>query len=256
MAQRLLALIPHPDDESYAMADLLARSAERGVEVHVVTATRGEGGRDYTHPDEVSGKSAVAAIRSAELDASCALLGLPPAAHFDWPDGGLREMPSALAIADLVDLFRDIDPDLIVSLDQDGVYGHADHVALWEYTRLALASILTNAPDRDRRWLAAVFPRGLFLPQWRLMTAGPDAASVGDDAPDLGAEAAAVDLRRDVADPRRKRESIGAHRSQLADGTPQSLFPPGVVDTVLREECYRLVFGPALVDADPFAGLV
>lgn len=255
MPQRLLALIPHPDDESYAMADLLARSAGRGIEVHVVAATRGEGGRDYSRADEVSSPSAVAATRAAELDESCALLGLPPPAHLDWPDGGLRAMPGAQAVADLVDLIRGVDPDLVVSLDQDGAYGHADHVALWEYTRLALASLMTNAPERRRRWLAAAFPRDLFLPQWRLMTGGPDAASVSDDAPDLGSEAAAVDLRLDVEDPERKRAAIAAHRSQLAEGTPESLFPPGVVDALLREECYRLVLGPALVEADPFAAL-
>jgi LmbE family N-acetylglucosaminyl deacetylase len=164
-------------------------------------------------------------------------------------------MPGAQAVADIVDILRDFDPDVIVSLDRDGAYGHLDHVALWEYTRLALASLMTNAPERRRRWLAAIFPRDLFLLQWRCMTAGPDAASVSDEAPDLGSEVAAVDLRLAVEDPGRKRASIGSHRSQLTEGTPESLFPPGVVDAVLCEEWYRLALGPALVEVDPFSGL-
>ena len=254
MSYRLLALIPHPDDESYAMAGLLARSAARGVDVHLVSATRGELGRDHTSADPPP-PGTVADTRSAELAESCALLGLLPPDYLDWPDGALREMAAGEAVADIVELVRRIDPDLVVSLDRDGSYGHADHVALWGYTRLALASVTVNAPDRPRRWIAAIFPRDLFLPQWRLMTGGPDADSVGADPPDLGVDLAGVDLRLDVDDPERKRAAIAAHRSQLSQGDPASLFPPGIVDALLREEWYRLALGPALVDDDPFGGL-
>ena len=72
----------------------------------------------------------------------------------------------------------------------------------------------------------------------------------------IGGEAEEIDLRLDVADPERKRAAIAAHRSQLVEGDPASLFPPGIVDALLREEWYRVVLGSPLVDNDPFAGLL
>ena len=95
------------------------------------------------------------------------------------------------------------------------------------------------------RLLWAAFPRGLFDPQWRRMADGADAALVADDAPRLGVDAAAVDLKLSV-DAAVKRASIEAHRSQLPDGRAESLFPPGIVAALLREEWYQLASGPPL----------
>ena len=75
---RLMAVLAHPDDESLGLGGTLAKYASEGVEVSLVTATRGDGGRyrglpqsDPGHP----GRPALAAIREEELRALFTVLG-------------------------------------------------------------------------------------------------------------------------------------------------------------------------------------
>ena len=239
----VLAVIPHPDDESYAMAGALHAAAQAGARVHVLCATRGERGDDFSAPPGSPVRPAdLAARRSRELAASCAALGVSPPRFLDLPDGGLTDLPAGRLEATLVDVLREVAPRVVLGLGPDGAYAHADHLALSDALRAALAW----APGSPRAWWAA-FPRALFEPQWRRMTGGADAALVPGAAPRLGVDAAAIDLRLPV-DGTIKRAAIEAHRSQLPDGAAESLFPPGIVAALLHEEWYQLASGPPLPD--------
>ena len=209
--------------------------------VHVLCATRGERGDEF--PIRRSGRArpaALAARRSRELATSCAALGASGPRFLDLPDGGLTDLPAGRLEATLVDVLQELAPQVVLGLGPDGAYGHADHLALTDTLREALAW----APGSPRAWWAA-FPRALFEPQWRRMTGGADAALVPDAAPRLGVDADAVDLKLPV-DATIKRASIEAHRSQLPDGRAESLFPPGIVAALLHEEWYQLASGPPL----------
>lgn len=248
----VLAVIPHPDDESYSMAATLHGAARAGATVEVLCATRGERGEDFSAPP-AAGPGELAVRRSAELAASCALLGAQPPRFLDLADGGLAALPAGRLEAALVDAMSAVVPRLVLALGADGAYGHADHLALSDALAQAVAW-LNPAP----RLLHAAFPSRLFLPQWRRMTGGPSADLVVGDPPSLGVDAGGVDLRVDVGLAREvKRASIGAHRSQLRDGTPESLFPEGIVEALLAEEWFTLASGPALppTATDPLAGL-
>jgi N-acetyl-1-D-myo-inositol-2-amino-2-deoxy-alpha-D-glucopyranoside deacetylase len=235
---RLLAVVPHPDDESYAFAGLLALSADAGATVHLLCATRGEGGENHLHHPTLP----LAAIRTAELEASCATLGLRPPRFLDLPDGGLNTTDPGHLQQLLADHLTDTDPNLVISLGPDGAYGHTDHLAL----TTALTTAVDALPDPPRL-LHALFPPELFLPQWRRMTQGPNARTVDTAAPSLGAPPDHADLALDIRSVRqRKLDAIAAHRSQLPDGTPQSLFPPGLVDALLDVERFTIAAGPPL----------
>ena len=244
MSSRLgsvLAVIPHPDDESYAMAGALHAAARTGARVHVLCATRGERGDDLSiHPPGRARPSALAERRSRELAASCSVLGASPPRFLDLPDGGLNELPPGRLEAALIGALGEISPQVVLGIGPDGAYGHADHLALAE-ALLQAASWATAGP----RLLWAAFPRGLFDPQWRRMAGGADAALVAGAAPRLGVDADAVDLKLPV-DAAIKRASIEAHRSQLPDSRAESLFPPGIVATLLREEWYQVASGPPM----------
>ncbi len=251
---RLLAIIPHPDDETYGMAGTLALAARAGADVHVLCATRGEQGENF-HPHARTG---LAALRTDELTRSCALLGArPPRFLADehslgLPDGGLADIDSQQLAQRLTPVLRAIQPHVVLALGPDGAYGHADHLALTDAVTRAIAD-----HRRPLRLLLAAFPPDLFLPQWRRLTAGPNAAQVGRDPPTLGTPAEAVGLRVDIRSVKDvKLAAIAAHRSQLPDGTPQSLFPPAIVDALLEEERFVFASGPLLPPhaADPFAG--
>src|SRR6476619_4367892 len=100
-APRLMAVLAHPDDESFGVGGTLAKYAAEGVDVFLLTATRGGGGRFRGHrPDERQhpGSIALAAIREAELGAAAAALGVREVVHLDYPDQQLDAAPAAEAI--------------------------------------------------------------------------------------------------------------------------------------------------------------
>ena len=233
----LVAVIPHPDDEAYSMAGTLHVAAAAGATVTVVCATRGELGEDFSPVATTQ----LGARRSAELAASCAAMGVQ-ARWLDLPDGGLASLPPGRLEAALREALAALAPQAVLSLGPDGAYGHQDH--------LALTSALTSALPRllcDPRLLHVVFPPGLFEPQWCRMTQGVNRTLVSGAAPALGMPGADGDLRIDVRPLREvKLATIAAHRSQLPDGRPHSLFPAGVVEALLVEERFRHVAGPPL----------
>ncbi len=160
---RLVVAHAHPDDETLSTGVLLAELSRRGVEVHVVTATRGElGGLVRGVPAPQPGTDAYAAHREQELaDALVdlgvhhhAFLGAPPALGPGrsprlYRDSGMRWVTSTLAgpadddddrsftaaavqdeVADLAAYVERVRADALLTYDADGSYGHPDHVRL------------------------------------------------------------------------------------------------------------------------------
>ncbi|MDX2169681.1 MAG: PIG-L family deacetylase [Deltaproteobacteria bacterium] len=243
-------MFPHPDDETYSAAGLLAWCAARGAAVHLASATRGERGWDR-HKRIASGAH-LAAHRSGELAAACAALGVAPPVCFDLPDGGVSDIDRAAAAAGVGTHLRALRPDLIVTLGRDGAYGHRDHLAWTAIVEAAVALL----PDAERpRLLHAAFPRGLFT---RVAQLGKRVGAVADDfdADGVGVAREAVALRLDVRPLRdAKLASCLAHDSQL-DVAPGSFFRR-VLEPLLEEEWFVVAAGPPLPAAtsDPFAGL-
>src|SRR5438105_4335265 len=132
-ALRLMAVLAHPDDESLGVGGTLAKYAAEGVEVSLVTATRGDGGRycghrpgDPQHP----GRDALGSIREAELRAAASVLGVHEVTLLDYRDQHLDEADPHQAVAALVRHLRRIRPDVVLTFGADGAYGHPDHIAI------------------------------------------------------------------------------------------------------------------------------
>ena len=141
--RRLLAVLAHPDDESLGVGGTLARYAADGVEVGLVTATRGDAGRFRGHPrgdDRHPGQMELARIREAELRAAAAALGIREVSVLGFPDGRLAEVDSGEAIAALVAQLRRFRPDVVVTFGPDGAYGHPDHIAISQFTTAAVVT--------------------------------------------------------------------------------------------------------------------
>ena len=147
-APRLMAVLAHPDDESLGVGGTLAKYAAEGVEVFLLTATRGDGGRyrgyrvdDERHP----GPAALAAIREAELRAAAAVLGIRNVALLDYRDQQLDRADPHQAIADIVAHLRRVRPDVVVTFAADGAYGHPDHIAISQLTTAATVAAADGA---------------------------------------------------------------------------------------------------------------
>lgn len=141
--RRLLAVLAHPDDESLGVGGTLARYAAEGVETYLVTATRGQAGRyrgEQPGSPDHPGPDAVAAIRSAELEAAARTLGVSECVVLDHADGALAQVPAPALVREIAGHVRRIRPDVVVTFAPDGAYGHPDHIAISQTTTAAVVA--------------------------------------------------------------------------------------------------------------------
>jgi LmbE family N-acetylglucosaminyl deacetylase len=188
---KLLVVFAHPDDESFAVGGTLAKYAAEGVEVVIVSATRGEAGiRGVDTAD-------AAAIRASELHKAAARIGASEVRFLGYRDRTLPEIDPDEAVARLVALLRELRPQVLVTFGPDGISGHPDHVTI-------------------NRWATAAFDAldGPGAPQ-KLYYVAPSLATQQScqvtDPPPLPADAVGIDVGAHLET---KVRAIQAHASQ------------------------------------------
>jgi LmbE family N-acetylglucosaminyl deacetylase len=139
---RLMAVLAHPDDESLGLGGVLARYAAEGVEVTVVTATRGERGRYRGERDGPlhPGPEALARIREAELRAATRVLGVRETLLLGYRDGAFDQADPREAISRIAAHLRSVRPHVVLTFAPDGAYGHPDHIAISQLTGAAIVA--------------------------------------------------------------------------------------------------------------------
>jgi LmbE family N-acetylglucosaminyl deacetylase len=155
-----MAVHAHPDDEATGTGGVLAMYAAQGVQTVLVTCTDGRcgDGPGGVKPGEPGhDPEAVVAVRQAELEASCKilnvshleLLGYADSGMMGWPNndapGAFWGTPVDEAAAKLVKLIEQYQPDVIVTYDENGFYGHPDHIQAHRITMAAVAASGTAA---------------------------------------------------------------------------------------------------------------
>lgn len=147
---RLMAVLAHPDDESLGIGGTLAAYAARGVETYVVTATRGERGRYFDNENRPS-DAEVGRVREAELRDAARELGVHEVTLLDYLDGELDRADPSEAVGRIVAQLRRVRPQVVVTFDPFGAYGHPDHVAICQLTTAAVlrAADRTYASDDE-----------------------------------------------------------------------------------------------------------
>ena len=153
-ARRLLGVFAHPDDEVFCAGGTIARVAEAGAEVMIVSATRGEQGQ-IRDPAAATRRS-LGTVRESELRAAAAELGVQRVQVLAYPDGTLPRHRSSLG-AEIAGIMRQFDPDTVITFGADGGYGHPDHVAISGLTTAAFRAQVRDH-DRGERLYHAVFP--------------------------------------------------------------------------------------------------
>jgi LmbE family N-acetylglucosaminyl deacetylase len=137
---RLMAVLAHPDDECLGVGGTLAKYASEGVDVFLLTATRGDNGRYHglrPQDDQHPGPAALASLREAELRAAASVLGVRQVSFLDYRDQFLDRADPHQAIRAIVRHIRRIQPDVIVTFAPDGAYGHPDHISISQFTTAA-----------------------------------------------------------------------------------------------------------------------
>ena len=141
---RLMCVLAHPDDESLGNGGILAKYAAEGVEIYLVTATRGERGW-FGDMCDYPGLEALGKRRQAELLAAASVLGIRQVEFLDYLDGDLDQAPAAEAVAKIAGHLRRLKPDVVVTFGPDGAYGHPDHIAIGQFTTAAIVEACSSS---------------------------------------------------------------------------------------------------------------
>jgi N-acetylglucosamine malate deacetylase 2 len=129
---RIFVSYPHPDDESFGPAAMLAKYARRGAEIRGLFFTRGEQGdshiRPRPSPEELGG------LREQDLRDASRVIGFQSIEVLGYRDGGVADVPEAELETHVDRLMRAFLPDVVVTFGPAGITRHPDHIAIHRAT--------------------------------------------------------------------------------------------------------------------------
>lgn len=291
MDRRLLFVHAHPDDECIATGGTMATYVAQGVHVALVTCTLGEEG-EVLDPDlahlAADRDDCLGPHRHGELAAAMARLGV-----VDWRLlGGLGRFRDSgmlgtaandrantlwradllVAATELVPVIREIRPQVVVTYDDFGGYGHPDHIAAHRITHyaIALAESATFRPDLGPAWSVAkiywtAFPRSIVRAGIAAMREAGNTGGFAELDPDdlpFAVDDALVTTQIEVsAHLATKLDALREHRTQVSVDGGFFALADNVGFEAFEVEYFRLARGRLGAsddgrETDLFAGLV
>jgi LmbE family N-acetylglucosaminyl deacetylase len=260
----LLAVFAHPDDESLACGGLLALCAENGVRTSLLCLTRGEhgprgengprgeqgprggggggrGGEAYG-AGEASRRTTpgLAEVRTRELREAATILSVHDVLLLEHEDGMLPWLDPAALERDVLDAVRRLEPDVVVTFDEDGLYWHPDHIAVHERVTGAVTALgsagpalyyVSVPPGTMRSVVESVPGSGESL----LGVGDPEAFGAHAPSPTLVVEAGALAARKLAA--------LRCHHTQVEGSALDALHPGDAARTLGREHYRRAAVG-------------
>ena len=224
MADPILLVFAHPDDESSSVAGTTAKYTERGISVDLICATRGEKGTRLDVPPEVD----TATAREAGLRAAAAITGIRNIYLLGYMDGNLEKVDTGEIASRILNIMREVRPEIVISFGPDGISGHPDHKAISKAATLAF----------DMSTEAGTGPRKLYyvtIPESVLTDVGGEHANGVITRPD-DEVTATIDISRHLDT---KIRALQAHSSQQDARWLAEIFLQSVESTgVSREFLY------------------
>src|SRR5450759_4927750 len=190
----VLAVVAHPDDESFGLGAVLAGFADDGAAVAVLCYTHGESSTLHGIEGDLD------SVRAAELADAARVLGVDPVRLLDYPDGALADVDVDDRSAHVLDLAAEVGAEGLLVFDTDGVTGHLDHASA---TLAALA-----AADRS----------GLAVLGWTVPRSVAAALNQEYGAAFTGHDPRGIDLVVTV-DRTRQLAAVACHPSQAVPGS-------------------------------------
>ncbi|CAL9519328.1 1D-myo-inositol 2-acetamido-2-deoxy-alpha-D-glucopyranoside deacetylase [Streptomyces sp. enrichment culture] len=277
-ARRLLLVHAHPDDESINNGATMARYAAEGAHVTLVTCTLGERGEVIPPALRHLTGVALGRHRLGELTEAMRALGVGDARLLGGPgryaDSGMMGLPDnddpacfwqadvEEAAALLVEVIREVRPQVMVAYDPDGGYGHPDHIQAHRVAmRAADLAAEAGCPIAKVYWNRV--PRSV---------AERSFARLREELPGLPfAEPATLDDVPGVVDDARitteidgtayaaaKAAAMRAHATQIEVAGPYFALSNELAQPIFTTEYYELVRGeraPGARETDLFAGI-
>jgi LmbE family N-acetylglucosaminyl deacetylase len=212
MTKTILAVLAHPDDESFGIGGTLALYSRKGYDTYLICATRGEEGS--MDEEYLKGYKDKAELRTNELQNAAKHLGLKEVFFLDYRDSGMpgtdaNKHPNAQISHSLDEVagkvlkyIRELKPDIVITFDPIGGYRHPDHIHIHQATVLAFEKAdnatfhpEAGSPVKPGALYFQVFPRGILRWSVRLMPLfGKDPTKFGLNGDVNLKELAAVDF--------------------------------------------------------------
>lgn len=270
----------HPDDETLTTGGTIARYAAEGADVTLVTCTLGEEGEIIPAELAELGSHAgdqLGGYRAGELRAACRELGVTRQFYLGgigrWRDSGMagagsRHHPRAFAtgafdeqVAQLRAILHEVRPQVVVSYDANGGYGHPDHIRAHEVTHAAAEA--SGAVQRVFHTVAPQTPVRRGVQALRELPGVPFTVPEPAELPVVADERAHAAI--DVAGQLDARlAALDAHRTQVSvwrdgSGRPEGAccaLSNGIALPNLHTEYFELAYGgTGPVATDLFGGL-
>jgi len=256
--KRLLGAFAHPDDEGIVSGALLQYSTS-GVETGLVCATRGEVG-EIADPALATPEN-LGQVREGEMRAAAEVLGVHNLWFLDYRDSGMAGTPenadarafaqasAAEVVGKLVKIIREFRPQVIVTFDESGAYGHPDHIAIYRYTTSAFhaAADAVQYPDLGpahsvSKLYYSSFPRSALqaIGEW-MSTQNYEGSFSGLDPEKLGMPDEQINVWLNVEPWREQKDrSRSMHRTQLDPNNLMAKIPEEIQRNWRNHECYQL----------------
>ena len=274
----ILAAFGHPDDEGFGSGGTLAMLADRGVRITVVCATNGDVG-EISDPSLATPQT-LADVRREEMRQAMAVMGVPDLRFLGYRDSGMKGTednahPESLfqaepsrVVAQVVEIIRQTRPDVVITHDPTGGYGHPDHTTIHRHVTRAFSLAADPGypatsgggaqPWQPRLLYYVCFPRSSFRRMWQqMLDAGITPPFASLEVESIGTPDELVTTVVDVAayvDV--KIASLACHRTQMNPDGPFAQMPEELLRESMSTEYYTLAMPEgAGKDADLLAGL-
>ena len=263
---RLLAAFAHPDDEGFGSGGTLAMLIARGAQVTLVCGTNGDVG-EISDP-ALATPETLAQVRQQELRNAMAVTGVTDVRFLNYRDSGMagtgdNEHPDSLHRADpavvinsLVAIISETTPDIVITHDPSGGYGHPDHRAMCQHATEAFRQVDAGEVPAPRFLYYVCFPRSNFQRMWRKMVemditppfANRDIDLVGTPDEEV---TTILDIKPYVDT---KIDSLNCHQTQIDPNGPFAQLPQEITREIMGTEYYTLVFPEGTPPADDLLG--
>jgi LmbE family N-acetylglucosaminyl deacetylase len=256
----ILGLFAHPDDETFGSGAAFAKETAAGARLVLAYTTRGEVG-EISDPTLATPET-LGAVREQEMRCAAAALGAEEPVFLGYRDSGMAgtaenadprayvNAPASFVIRQLVALIRAVRPQVIVTFDPTGAYGHPDHIAIHQHALAALPAAADPgyAPEAGAPWQAkrlcyiAVLRSSLRAMRDALADSGEDVAEFDElIASGAGLEDDQVHIAVEAAGfVSAKMAAFECHRTQFGGDDPFARLPQEVMTRLLSTDYFAI----------------
>lgn len=269
MNRILLACFAHPDDEAFGTGGTIAQYASLGYEVVLVCATRGEVG-EISDPSLATPET-LGEVREGELRCAADTMGVRELIFLDYRDSGMAgsaenndprafiNAPAQRVVEQLVRIIRRVKPQVVITFEPNGGYGHPDHICIHQHTVTAFHAARDGRqfPDLGNPWGASrlfytAIPRSFFkqmrkylemselnMDQFQLLL--QDGMGWPDE------QVHVTIITKETIDA--KWAALECHRTQFGPGNLFRLLPEEITKELMSKEYFSLAWpepGPGL----------